>query len=40
MSDILDEARRQVPHEGRGLDEGQAARCLSLPGERLGAPPR
>ncbi len=36
MSDVLAEARRQVLHEGRGLDEGQVARCLSLPGDRLG----
>ncbi len=35
MSGILDEARGQVLHEGRGLDEGQVARCLSLPDDRL-----
>ncbi len=34
--DILDEARSQVLHEGSGLDEGQIARCLSLPSDRLG----
>ncbi len=34
--DILDEARSQVLHEGRGLDESQVARCLSLPEDRLG----
>jgi biotin synthase len=33
--DILDEARRQVLHEGKGLDAGQVARCLSLPDDRL-----
>jgi biotin synthase len=35
--DILDEARRQVLHEGRGLDQDQVAQCLSLPEDRLGA---
>jgi len=35
VSDILDEARGQVLHEGRGLDEGQVARCLSIPDDRL-----
>jgi biotin synthase len=34
--DILDEARGQVLHEGRGLDAGQVARCLDLPEDRLG----
>ena len=34
--DILDEARSQVLHEGRGLDTGQVTRCLSLPDDRLG----
>ncbi len=35
MSDIIGEARGQVLTEGRGLDEGQVARCLSLPDDRL-----
>ncbi len=34
--DILDEARRQVLHEGRGLDADQVTRFLNLPGDRLG----
>lgn len=34
--DILDEARSQVLHEGRGLDQDQVARWLRLPGDRLG----
>ena len=34
--DILDDARSQVLHEGRGLAEDQVARCLSLPEDRLG----
>ena len=34
--DILDEARSRVLHEGRGLDQDQVARCLSLPEDRLG----
>ena len=35
--DILDEARGQVLREGIGLDQEQVARCLRLPGDRLGA---
>ncbi|MEV4098471.1 biotin synthase BioB [Streptosporangium saharense] len=35
MSDILDIARVQVLEEGRGLDAGQALRCLELPEERV-----
>jgi biotin synthase len=34
--DILDEARSRVLHEGRGLDQGRVALCLSLPENRLG----
>src|SRR5262249_7780232 len=34
--DILDEARSQVLRDGVGLDPGQVASCLRLPGDRLG----
>ncbi|MFC4905927.1 biotin synthase BioB [Actinomadura gamaensis] len=35
MTDILDIARRQVLDEGRGLDEAQTLRVLTLPDDRV-----
>jgi biotin synthase len=35
VTDILDVARQQVLHEGRGLDEAQTLECLRLPDDRL-----